>query len=767
MLRVAPVGPKPAKVMIVGESPGREEALSGIPFVGSAGKQLDRMLLAAGLNRSEIYITNVVKTLPPSDKEDFFMQGKVPTATYMAGILDLIGEIKEVQPNVVVPLGNWALWALTQHTGVTKWRGSILESKLGVKVIPTLHPAFLIRGMMHKEPLVIWDLQKAARESAFPEVRPPKANFILDPSRQDIDEAVERLLRADLITGDTEWFSPENLACIGFTDSKDWAICIRNTSMHAHRALQEILASPVPKVWQNGMFDAVALSRAGFDVRNVKHDTMVAMNACWGDLGEKGLRTIASVYTDWPYYKDDIEFLQSNDPRAWEYNCKDVVVTHEAMERFLKDEFSYTKGGRGYEISMLLMEPLIEGTNLGLRCDRQKLVDMRAQLLANAEHMSKTLDEVIGYSINVKSPKQVAELVYDRLKVKSDKRSTAQEDLMDIAAATDRADLKLILTTILRIRKNRDMCSRYLTEDIIDRDGRVRCNWNLAGTRNGRLSTTQPWWNGVALQTFPGWQLGLKIDPRCVIVADPGCLFVGADYEQAEARVVAAKTRDFELLEDMDSGIDIHTKLAAMLPFGKSYKELMDLIKLKGKDQVGERVIAKKGRHSLNYVGTWMTLKSTVNKDFLDTGIGINAATSKAIVNAYYNLHSSLRLWHKDVRSRLYRDSYLENCFGRRRRFLGMLDDRMLRDAVAFEPQSTIADLTTISMAEAKRRMPWAVMLLHMHDGCLFQVPEDKKDEALAILREAMTREIKIDSMRMTIPVETKWGLNWADLHSD
>ena len=168
---VPPVGPKDAKIAIVGESPGKKEVQQGIPFVGPSGNKLDDFLRVCGLDRGEVYITNTVKYYPTSPKKEFFFKGGQPTQAMMEGILELVNELSSL-PNlaVAVPCGNEALWALTQERGITKWRGSVMESTLinGLKVIPVMHPAWYFHTQQWLQ-LIIgeWDWQRIKRESAF------------------------------------------------------------------------------------------------------------------------------------------------------------------------------------------------------------------------------------------------------------------------------------------------------------------------------------------------------------------------------------------------------------------------------------------------------------------------------------------------------------------------------------------------------------------------------------------------------------------------
>lgn len=772
---VPPEGEVSANIMLVGEGPGRHEARQRRPFVGRIGSMVDDLIRSNGLERgTDVFLTNVTKKMPRGkEKDKFFFQKGNPTKIYMEGILELIQEIREVQPNVIGAFGKYSLWALTQRglskgDRITNWRGSIMESTLvsGQKVVPMIHPSWFSRGNMHKLPLLDWDFQRVVKESRTPEIILPEAEFIVDPTPEQIRDAVERFTNPSigLLTIDTEWYSPNSLAYIGFSDSKEHAICIPSTSMLAYRAYKEILDSDIPKVMQNAMFDVVALDRVGITVRNVIHDTMVAFHSCFMDLREKGLNTQASVLTRWPYYKSDVEFVGTDDEKGQEYCCTDCVVTTECIEKLTENEFHIWGGKKGYDISMSIMDTFLEASRFGILLDMDRMEELREHHLQEVDYYQEKVNNFFGYSLNTRSAPQVRRAVYDFLEYGKERkgRSTAQDVLMDIAASDHRQERKDILTWIIRVRQNKNTLSRYINKKIIDRDGRVRCTWNLAGTRNGRLSTTEPWWPGVALQTVPK----PPSRARQMFISDPGHVFVGWDLEQAEAYVVAVKARDFDLLEALESSIDIHSLLGEQLGvFNMSYEDFMRQIQEKGKDEVHERYLSKKCRHSLNYYGTWYTLKKSINREYLDTGVGVDAAMSKRLVDAYTEVSPGLEGWWDEVHRTLMNKRYLVNAYGRRRNFFGPITkfEHSHRDGIAFYPQSSVADHTTQTLAEIDR-VEWIRPLLHMHDGGMTQVPEDKVEEAIEIISDAANREMIVDGEILEIPVEIKVGYNWLDL---
>ena len=151
-------GPIDAKIMLIGEAPGRDEDLKGVPFVGRAGKELDSMLSSAGIDTDEVFITNVIKCRPPGNRnpESYEMMKCNPY---------LVRQVQVIRPKVIVLLGNIALSLVTGSvSGITKMRGKTMEY-MSYPAIPTFHPAYVIRNP-GSEKIVIEDFKKAMRSIA-------------------------------------------------------------------------------------------------------------------------------------------------------------------------------------------------------------------------------------------------------------------------------------------------------------------------------------------------------------------------------------------------------------------------------------------------------------------------------------------------------------------------------------------------------------------------------------------------------------------------
>lgn len=140
-LRIPAEGPSPAEVLIVGEVPGQEEEKHFRPFFGASGSELTKMLNEAGILRTECRVTNVCPYRPPNNNIDFWwpqkkkdyrsdfipLRGRPVDRRVLFGFYELILEIERTKPNVIVPMGNLSLWALTGNVGITKWRSSLLQ----------------------------------------------------------------------------------------------------------------------------------------------------------------------------------------------------------------------------------------------------------------------------------------------------------------------------------------------------------------------------------------------------------------------------------------------------------------------------------------------------------------------------------------------------------------------------------------------------------------------------------------------------------------
>jgi uracil-DNA glycosylase len=343
---IKPRGSRPAKIMILGEAPGQTEETLGIPFVGASGQELDRMIREAGLSPGDLFWTNVFHTRPNGNQiEQFFTTpkdaqrlacgsppGSFPPIRLNNRVMHLHpalapewhrleAEINEVKPNLILALGNTALWRCAGTGGIASLRGTCLLSSTishrPTKVLPSYHPAAVLR-QWDLRPIVISDLMKAKIQGEFSEIRRPARSILINPTLADVDDFALNLRRdgkCQLLSVDVET-RREQITEIAFAPSPSEALVIpfiRGFKDHywespadeveALRLVKLILQSPVPKLFQNGLYDIQRIWRQWrFAPRNCLHDTMLRHHSELPEL-QKGLGFLGSIYTEEPAWK--------------------------------------------------------------------------------------------------------------------------------------------------------------------------------------------------------------------------------------------------------------------------------------------------------------------------------------------------------------------------------------------------------------------------------------------------------------------------------
>lgn len=321
--RIVPgTGPAGAKIAIVGEAPGAYENAQLKPFVGPAGGVLEQCLHAAGLIRSEVYLTNVIKVQPKGNDISPFFDGKTFSAEGQDWRTQLYAELDDVKPNVVVACGKTAMAALAGRVAITALRGYVFPT-VGLahcqKVIPTIHPAACLydrkggdKGSLATKDfkpylyryVIAGDFKKARVEGEFQELRRPERQLIFE--YENVNEALEWLAYYEdqaVVGFDIEVVN-FSLACISFCSSPELACSIplagcwsEYDEMLLWRGIQRVLRNDrSTKIVHNGYFDVqFLLKECGIEVKGPVHDTMIGHSVLFPEL-PKGLGFVGSVY---------------------------------------------------------------------------------------------------------------------------------------------------------------------------------------------------------------------------------------------------------------------------------------------------------------------------------------------------------------------------------------------------------------------------------------------------------------------------------------
>lgn len=557
-IQVHPDGPRDAKIMVVGEAPSRNEILAGKPFIGSSGRELDKMLHEAGILRSECFLTNVARVQPPrNDIKKFFLKdtpkNRIPGPEILEGIELLKQEIAEVQPNVIIALGDTALWALTGERGITKWRGSILTVKpefefdgISVKVIPTFHPSAILRKWDWRF-IAVQDLRRAAAEAAFPEINYPDYQFIIRPSFETAMRTLDKLL--NLANGDAVWgdftggeyhgmsgkkdaqigprcgtINPPKLmltgdietrrghiACLGIGWSKTEAICIPFICVSSATGywseeeevaivckLRDLFAHPeIGWVFQNGLYDYQYLMKHWKFVPRLYMDTMLAQHTCFAGL-QKGLDFQSSIYCEYHrYWKDEgKEFHESiksldDEDTYWIYNCKDCVSTYEIAGVHEKN-IRALKAQAPYAFQMDQFYPVLTMMLRGVRIDKDKKTKLFFELTDAIAEREQWMQDVLGKVLNPRSPKQMQNFFYNELGLPAQKNRKTGRPTANDEALQKLAKKEPLVQPVVKVISEIRSLGVFLSTFVkapTSEDGRMRSSYNIAGTETFRWSS--------------------------------------------------------------------------------------------------------------------------------------------------------------------------------------------------------------------------------------------------------------------------------------
>ncbi len=792
---VAGVGPFNPKLMIIGEAPGRQEDACGIPFVGPSGAILDNILEANGIHRSEVYITNVVKFQPPLND---FKKLDIIGVDLAQSIRDLWDkEINVFKPNCILAVGDEALNAVTGLRGILNYRGSILRGNNGIqKVVPTIHPAALFsRASSYDEDtetsgglawtylkLIKHDIARAIQESNTRDINLPERSITVAHSSLDVYRFFQEYKSCTKAVNDIESVNCIPV-CTGFAFNKHHAISIPLLSKIGHHPLTDMSRREVAECWkmvqetfdrveligQNYKYDEYKQALLGFRNFKLVSDTLFKSRLIFAELPKKGMGALTSLWTREPFYKDEGKEQKIgksfNVDRFFKYNGRDCAVNFEIDEEMEKDliemgellkiplkDFYYNYEMRKHSF-YLRME------NRGFRVDFAK----KKQLLVDYTEMEKVvharLAEQIGYEVNVKSPPQMYKLLYGAMGFKARKKEPTSEDtiiaLMGNSCKGKDAELKeKILKDILEERRIRDQKSRQINFEP-DYDGRCKTSFKVTGTETGRTSTNilkkpvRPKKIGLAFHTISKHGRLAK-DIRSMFIPDEGKIFIQADASQAEARIVAKLAKDDSLLTAFDT-IDIHRRTAGLF-FGLIDKLELRPIELSIIDNLEkdgpERFTGKMFRHAGNYdMGKRRAMNEfNVNAQKYEVNMSISEWKAGKFIELFHGASPNIRgVFHSDIKRAIDGGRLLINPFGRPRIFNGREDNELYKEAYAYIPQSTVADLVQGAGLLAEDEFGGdenVYFCSENHDALVMQAPINNWEPYAKVLKKHMQRTI-------------------------
>lgn len=513
------------------------------------------------------------------------------------------------------------------------------------------------------------------------------------------------------------------------------------------------------KVGQNIKYDMIVLQNYGVEVRGPLFDTMVAHYVLQPEL-RHGMDYLAEIYLH--YQTIPIEALigpkgkgQKNmrdlDPKdVYRYACEDADVTLK-LKNILEEELKKNDAENlFYEIEMPLVPVLVNIESNGVLLDTEALKQSSEYFTAKLAAIEKEIYAMAGEEFNIASPKQVGEVLFDRLKImdkarktKSGQYSTSEEVLESMRHKHP------VVEKILEHRGLKKLLGTYIDALpllINPRTGRVHTSFNQTVTATGRLSSSNPNLQNIPIRDENGKEI------RKAFIPDEGCMFFSADYSQIELRIMAHLSEDKNMIDAFLSGHDIHAATAA-----KVYKTDIEEV------NSDMRRKAKTANFGIIYGISVFGLAERMNVDRKE---------AKELIEGYFETYPQVKVYMDKSIQVAREKGYVETIF-HRKRFLPDINSRNAvvrgyaeRNAINAPIQGSAADIIKVAMARIyerfKREGLKAKMILQVHDELNFSVPMEEQERVQQVVIEEME-----NAYRMHVPLKADcgWGKNWLEAH--
>lgn len=419
---VLPDGPLTARIAFVGEAAGETEEATGKPFVGRAGMRAKDWWHSVGIRREDIYIDNVVQYRPKGNK----IESVPPREIHEYWIPRLKERLsKLIDPYVIVPCGNYATFALTgkgrvkgagrrgadEAAGITSLRGSLLEWATPnpwnrpVKVIPTIHPAAVLR-MMKWENRTLFDWRKITSAALSREIVRPFYRFLIEPTDYELKELFEIAGNSSSVLSiDIETWG-KTLSCVGFGVSPTVAYVLptarREERSHYLPIIKQLAESSSAKVLQNGLYDLYWLAAYGITVRNYEFDTL-ALHHSIDPAEDHDLNYLSSIYRpSHVYWKDEaksaeeiVKYAHDRDA-VHQYNALDCVATFDVWMALVEEVMKKGMWEFYFRHYQAMFQPLHEMMREGIKCDVERQKEWAEMLERECDHVREQLKELAG-----------------------------------------------------------------------------------------------------------------------------------------------------------------------------------------------------------------------------------------------------------------------------------------------------------------------------------------------------------------------------------
>ena len=515
--------------------------------------------------------------------------------------------------------------------------------------------------------------------------------------------------------------------------------------------------SSIGKIGQNIKYDLQILKRCGIELSNISFDTMLASYILNPSARGHNLSDLAMEYLGHKMIpiqdligkgKNQITMDEVDVERASEYACEDADITLQLKSDLEPGLHKYELESVFREIELPLIPVLAEMEMAGIRVNTKYLKELSGKLSKQLDSLTKKIYELAGEEFNINSPKQLGEILFEKLGLPPGKRtktgySTNEAELERLSAAG--YELPSLILEFRSIAKLKSTYVDALPEQINPKTGRVHTFFNQAVTETGRLSSSKPNLQNIPIRTEEGREIR-----RAFIPGEECSLLLAADYSQIELRMLAHLSGDATLIEAFRNNEDIHSRTASLI-FGLPLDQIMPNMRRQAKT-INFGIIYGMGAFRLA------------------RELEISHGDAQRFIDSYFKTYSGVKSYFDGVIEFARENGYVTTISGRRRR-IPEINSRNRntrefaeRTAINTPVQGSAADMIKLAMIKIaeffRSENLKSRLLLQVHDELVFEVHEAELDKIQLNVCSLMEGALPLD---VPVKVDVGVGKNWLE----
>ena len=513
------------------------------------------------------------------------------------------------------------------------------------------------------------------------------------------------------------------------------------------------------KIGQNLKYDLEVLRNYHVELKGQLWDTMIAHYLIQPEL-HHNMDYMAEVYLHYktihideligPKGKNQRSMRDLSPTLVYEYACEDADITLQLKNKLEQELKQHECERLFYDIEMPLMPVLAEMEMNGVCLDTASLAETSKQFTTRMNEIELRIYELAGEQFNIASPKQVGEILFDKLKIVEKAKKTKKGQYVTSEEVLQQLKNKHeIVADILEHRGLKKLIGTYidaLPKLINPRTGHIHTSFNQTITATGRLSSSDPNLQNIPIRGEDGKEI------RKAFIPEPGCLFFSADYSQIELRVMAHLSQDPQMIEVFREGKDLHAATAANI-----YKKPIEEVTR------DERTKSKRANFGIIYGITVFGLAERLD---------IPRDEAKMLIDGYFQTFPEVHDYMEKSKEVARKQGYVTTLFGRRRYLPDINSANSVvrgfaeRNAINAPIQGTAADIIKVAMIHIFQRFKAegikSKMILQVHDELNFSVYPDEKEKVERIVLEEMQ-----NAFHMSVPLvaDSGFGENWLEAH--